>query len=106
MPLQVSPVSKCLDKKLMIFGFEVYDLLAIFLVLSVLNLVFGQSVLAIPLVWAPTAALAIILRVGKRGKPDKFLIHWIRFQIQPGILSAFYSGTVQPQPRRSKKEIK
>ena len=34
-------------------------------------------------------ALAALLRFGKRGKPDKFLIHWVRFQIRPGYYSAF-----------------
>lgn len=93
-------VSKCLDKKLIMFGFEVIDLLAIFLVLSVLNLVFGQTSLKIPLVWLPSLTLALVLKYGKRGKPDKYLVHWLRFQIKPGVLEAFPEPSrIEPPPR-------
>lgn len=87
-------VSKCLDKKLTLFGFEVADILAIFLTLSVLNFLFGQTSLKVAFVWLPTIALALVLRYGKQGKPDKYLIHWLRFQIKPGTLSAFHPPSV------------
>lgn len=86
-------VSKSLDRKLMLLGYEVADLLAIFLTLSVLNLLFGQSGMSFFLVWIPTFALAATLRIGKRGKPDKYLLHWLRYQMKPGIYSAF------PEPK-------
>jgi hypothetical protein len=89
MAVRQSPVSQCLDRRLTIAGFEVLDLLAIFLVLSVLNLLFSGTTAKVFLVWLPTAALAVTLRLGKRGKPDNFLVHWLRFQIEPGLLSAF-----------------
>ena len=89
MGLKSTHVSKCLDKKLQIFGFEIPDILAIFLILSILNLVFGQTQMKIFLVWLPPIALAVALRLGKKGKPDNFLIHWVRFQFRPGVLSAF-----------------
>lgn len=87
--MKTTSVSKSLDKKLSLFGFEVLDLLAIFIVLSALNLLFGQSSLKLFFVWTPTVLLAALLRFGKRGKPDKFLVHWMKFQIKPGHLSAF-----------------
>lgn len=87
--MRVTSVSKCLDRKLVLFGFEVLDLLAIFLVLSILNLIFGQTALKWLFVWAPTVVLAVVLRYGKQGKPEKYLVHWIRFQIKPGVYSAF-----------------
>jgi hypothetical protein len=93
MSLRSSGVSKCLEKKLSIFGFEIPDLLAIFLTLSILNFVFGQTSLKFPLVWFPTILLSLALYFGKRGKPENYLIHWLRFQIAPGIFSAF------PEPR-------
>lgn len=99
-------VSKCLDKKLMMFGFEVVDILVIFFSLSVLNFLFGQSSLKIFFVWLPPIVLALILRYGKRGKPDKYLLHWLRYQIKPGILSAFPEpsiGVPPPRIKRSKK---
>ena len=86
-------VSKSLDRKLMLFGYEVLDVLAIFLTLSLLNLLFGQSGMSFLLVWTPTLLLAVVLRLGKRGKPDKFLLHWLRYQVKPGIYSAF------PEPK-------
>ena len=41
--MRTVPVSKCLDKKLILFGYEVPDVLAIFLTLSILNFLFGQT---------------------------------------------------------------
>ncbi len=93
MDLKVTPVSKCLDKKMMIMGFEIPDLLFIFLTLSILNFFFGSSSLKWAFVWLPSFLLASTLRLSKRGKPDNFLIHWLRFQIRPGIYSAFSDPT-------------
>lgn len=89
MSLRTSAVAKCLDRKLLFFGFEVPDVLAIFLLLSVLNFVFGQMPFKALFVWLPTAAVAAVLRIGKKGKPDGYLVHWLRFQIKSGTLSAF-----------------
>lgn len=102
--MRVVDVSKCLDKKLMMMGFEVIDLLAIFLCLSILNFLFGQTSMKLLLVWAPSLALALVLKYGKRGKPEKYLIHWLRFQIKPGVLSAFPDPTEEapPRPRRTR----
>ncbi len=96
-------VSKCLDKKLTLFGFEVADVLAIFLTLSVLNFLFGQTPLKAVFVWLPSAALALVLRYGKQGKPDKYLVHWLRFQIKPGRLSAFEPPSVWEAPPKRKQ---
>lgn len=96
--LQTTPVAKCLDKKLMLFGFEVLDVLVIFITLSVLNLIFGQTSLKIFFVWIPTLILAAVLRYGKQGKPDGYLIHWIRFQMKPGVYSAFPDPSVWTPP--------
>ena len=93
MALTTTPISRCLDKKLIIFGFEVPDLLAIFLLLSVLNFVFGQSSLKLLLVWSPTLILAALLRFGKRDKPENYLVHILRYQIRPGVWSAFADGS-------------
>lgn len=91
--MRVTSVSKCLDKKLQMFGFEMPDLLAIFLSLSTLNLLFGSHPYKFLFVWIPPAILAVVLRIGKRGKPENFLIHWLRFQISPGVYSAFLKST-------------
>lgn len=103
MDLKSTPVSRCLDKKMILFGFEVPDLLAIFLTLSVLNFVFGQTSLKVFLVWLPTLVLAATLRFAKRGKPEGFLIHWLRYQIKPGVLSAFSDPTLSAPLKSSRK---
>lgn len=91
--MRTTGVSKCLDKKLIMFGFEVFDILAIFLTLSVLNFIFGQSSMKWLFVWIPTLMVSLILKFSKRGKPDKYLVHWLRFQVKPGVLSAFHEPT-------------
>lgn len=100
MELKVTPVSKCLDKKMMILGFEIPDLLFIFLTISVLNFLFGSTSLKWLFVWLPSASLALTIRLAKRGKPDNYLVHWLRFQIKPGIYSAFSDPTQDvPSPK-------
>jgi putative exporter of polyketide antibiotics len=86
--MQVTSVPKCLDKKLELFGFEILDLCAIFVSLSLLNLLFGQISRTF-LVWIPTIVLTIVLHFGKRGKPEKYLLHLLRFNLMPGTFSAF-----------------
>ena len=98
--LRSTAVSRCLDKKLLFFGYELPDVLVIFLFLAVLNLAFGRTQYKLVMVWLPAIALAIALRLAKRGKPDGFLIHYIRFQTRPRALSAFPEPTVRIIPPR------
>jgi hypothetical protein len=93
MGLHVTPVSRCLEKKLVIFGYEIPDLLAIFFVLSVLNFLLGWTGKRFLLVWCPTVILALVLRLGKRGKPDGFLLHWLKLKLTPKYRSAFSEPT-------------
>ncbi len=105
MSLKTTSVAKCLDKRLLLMGFEVLDVLMIFLTLSVLNFIFGQTSLKILFVWLPTATLAVVLYFGKKGKPDRYLIHWLRFQMKPGTYKAFPDSLnwVRPPTLRGKK---
>lgn len=105
MDLKTTEVSRCLDKKMMIMGFEVPDLLVIFLTMSVLNFLFGSTSVKWLLVWLPSIALASIIKWSKRGKPDNYLIHWLRYQIKPGILSAFKEPSTDLPSPLIKKEI-
>jgi hypothetical protein len=105
MDIKTTPVSKCLDKKMIVMGFEIPDLLAIFLTLSILNFLFGTTQMKLLLVWLPSTLLAATLRISKRGKPDNFLVHWLRFQIRPGILSAFQEPTEWDIPPRRRRKI-
>ena len=103
MDLQTTSVSQCLEKKLLIAGFEVPDLLAIFTVLSALNFIFGATHQKLLLVWLPSLALAATLRLGKRGKPDNYLVHWMRFRLSQRYLSAFPEPSYEFAPPTLKK---
>ena len=90
MSLRTVPVSRCLDKKLQIAGFEIPDLLAVFFLLSVLNFMFGKTEQKLLLIWLPSIVLAGVLRVSKRGKPDNYLVHFMRFHVRARSLFAFH----------------
>ncbi len=74
--------------KTKLFGFELGDLLFIFLYLALSNLVFGQTRLKFLVVWVGTFALAAALYFAKRGKPDGFLQHAGEYFWSAGVLSA------------------
>ncbi len=100
MELRTTSVSKCLDKKLKIMGFEVLDLFAMFLTISILNFIFGNTIFKLVLVWLPSLIVAGILYFGKRGKPDGYLMHWLRYQYFAATYSAFPdSDNWVPPPR-------
>ena len=104
--LRTVSVNQCLDKKLLVLGYEIPEVLGIFIWLSLLNFVFPAG-FKLCLVWLPTIAVAVVLRVGKRGRPDKYLVHWARFQIQPPLLSAFPdSNSFVPPPQFKKRGIR
>mgnify|MGYP001453151789 CR=1 FL=1 len=94
--MRVVQVSNCLDKKLRMFGFEIPDILAIFLVLSFANLLFGQSAYSLFLVWVPTITSGLLLRYVKKGKPDKFLSHSIKYFLGVAFFSAFNPHDFEP----------
>lgn len=102
MSLRSEPTSQSLEKKLLIAGFEVPDVLAIFLLLSILNFVFGGTDYKLMFVWAPTAVAAVVLRIGKRGKPDSYLVHLGKFLFRPKYLSAFKDPKVTNPPPKLK----
>jgi hypothetical protein len=89
MALRQTSVSRCLDKRLQIAGFDIPDLLAVFFLLSILNFIFGQSDFKLALVWLPTIAVALVLRIAKRGKPEDYLLHAVRHHLRRKCLSAF-----------------
>jgi hypothetical protein len=105
MPLKSEPTSQSLEKKLLILGYEVPDVLAIFLLLSILNFMFGQTNQKLLLVWLPVVVVALVLRIGKRGKPDNYLVHLAKFHLRPKYFSAFQSPTTDVAPPRRKKSL-
>ncbi len=88
MSLLVSKVPRALETKARLFGFELGDLLIIFLYLSLSNLIFGATRLKFPVVWLGTVAIATSLYFTKRGKPDQHLVHLGEYWRAPGVLTA------------------
>lgn len=82
-----SKVPRALEKKVRLFGFELADLLLVFLYLAVSNLIFGHTRLKLLLVWGGTSALASVLYFVKRGKPDGHLQHYGEYMVSPSVLS-------------------
>lgn len=89
MALKTSEVYRCLDKKALVFGFEIVDLLAVFLVLSVLNFMFRGLPYKFFITWVPALSLALFLRLGKAGKPENYLLHLVRYYFTPLVFSSF-----------------
>lgn len=98
--MRVTPVSKNLDKKLKILGFEVPDLLVIFLTIGILNFLVKDGSAKILYVWGPAVVLALAVRIFKRNKPDNFLVHWLRYHLLPEGLQAF------PAPKKQNYSFK
>ena len=87
MSLLVTKVPRSLESKTKLFGFELGDLLLIFLYLSLSNLVFGSTVIRPIAVWGGTVAMAGVLYFVKRGKPDHYLQHLGEYSRLEGMLS-------------------
>ena len=93
--MRLTAVNKSLDKKLKILGFEVPDILLIFLFIGLMNFIIQDGSDKVFYVWIPGVVLAIVLRIFKRNKPDNFLVHWVRFHILPEGLRAIPKAKLQ-----------
>lgn len=105
MGLKCTHMSQCLDKKILLWGFEMADLLIVFMVLAVLNLFFGETSNKLFFVWTPPTLLALLLRYGKKGKPENYLVHWLRYQFSSGIYCAFKGPDQNPLPPRFRSGV-
>ncbi len=90
--LEVSKVSRSLDQKTLIFWLEITDIFALVTFCSLLNLAFGGTVLKVYAVYLPTLVLAVTLILAKRGKPEGFLLHFLKFHLRAKHLSCFQGG--------------
>ena len=86
--LLTSTVPRTLDTKSKILGLELSDVLLLLLNLSVQNLIFGATHLKIPMVFGTNIALAALLFIFKRGKPDQFIQHFFEYLVTPTVKSA------------------
>lgn len=89
MALQTSKVYKCLEKKTLIMGFEIAEVFILSFLTAVLHFVFAASKMKLLWSFGPAILLGIFLRISKKGKPDNYILHWIRFHLSPGVYQAF-----------------
>jgi hypothetical protein len=93
--IESSKVSRSLDRKTLILWLEITDIFALVTFCSILNIIFGGTHLKVYCVYLPTLILGVTLVVAKRGKPEGFLLHFLKFHLQPKHLSCFESGPDQ-----------
>jgi hypothetical protein len=86
--LLVTRVPRALEMKSKLFGFELPDLLLVFMNLAITNLVFGATSFRYSLVWGTTLTLAAFLFFAKRGRPDSYLQHLGEFLVRPTYRAA------------------
>ncbi len=100
MEVYTSEVQRNLDAKFKVGGIEALDLLIALIFAAIMNLFFGDTVLELPLVIGCPALILAVFYFGKRGKPEKFLPHLLRFYVSPGFFSAGQEPTQAAQMRR------
>jgi hypothetical protein len=98
--LLTSVVPRTLETRSKILGLELADVLILFLNLSIQNLLFGGTHFKIPMVFGTSLALALVLFVFKRGKPDLFLQHYFQHLLSP---SHFYGNDPDQEYRPFRK---
>lgn len=84
MELKSSSVHRHLEVKWKIGPFEGLDLLIILIIASSMNLIFGNSRIGFYMVFVLPSILAIILYLGKRGKPEGYLFHLLKYLTSKG----------------------
>lgn len=100
--LLTTKVPRALEMKSKLFGYEIPDLLLIFMNLTATNLIFGATSFRYPLVWGTTVGLALFLFFAKRGRPDNYLQHLGEFIAKPAYRVAAGKDRIY---RRFKKDI-
>lgn len=90
--LESSSVNRSLDRKTTILWLELIDIFIIILTASILNLVFGKTGLKLYLVYLPSLLLTLVMIFSKRGKPDNFLLHYLKYSLRPKYLTCFEKG--------------
>lgn len=81
-------VYRDLNNKVTLMGFELFDLIALATFSSVMNLFFGRTFLALPLVFLLPGVLACILYWIKKNRPPGFLEHCIQYLAMADVIRA------------------
>ncbi len=86
--LKASLVHRRLDAKLKVGGVEAIDLLVVLILAAVLNLFLNSIPFGPIFIFGIPGFLFVAFYFGKRGKPDGYLLHAIKFYLSPGELRA------------------
>lgn len=86
--LKTSTVHRRLDAKFKIGGVEATDLLVVLILAAVMNLFFGRMAIGPLFIFGVPAIVFCALYFGKRGKPDGYLLHALKFYSSPGAIHA------------------
>jgi hypothetical protein len=105
MILNVTRVNRLLEKKTQMLGFELFDLFALLVLFSALNLVFSGFKWKLFMTLLPTLIAGLALRFGKDGKPENHLKHLLMYYVKPKSLFAFFEPDVQFRILRQKTEV-
>lgn len=100
--LNSSVVHRNLDSKVKFFGMELFDVLVVAGTASIINLLFGQTSIGGPMVFGLPSLLALVIYFGKKGKPERFLQDYIKFQSLPGIM---FSGSFPLNENKRLNEV-
>ena len=86
--LLVSPSNRNLERKIRLFGFEIFDLLILSGCLSLFNIAFKGIPYQMPLVWGVTGLCALLIFFTKRNKPENYLLYKVRYWFSPAVFYA------------------
>ncbi|OQW48796.1 MAG: hypothetical protein A4S09_13440 [Proteobacteria bacterium SG_bin7] len=86
--LKTSTIHRKLNAKFKIGGVDAADLLSVLFCAAVMNLFFGRFSIGPILIFGLPGVLFFVLYFGKRGKPDGYLLHAIKFYLTSGELRA------------------
>ena len=90
--LKTSQVHRRLDAKFKIGGVEAADLLGVLIMAAVMNLFFGSMTFGPIFIFGIPGLVFVALYFGKRGKPEGFLKHVIKFYLSSGEI---WAGTME-----------
>ena len=99
MELETTPVYRNLEAKTKIAGMEACDLIFVLLLACLMDLIFSTTHLRTAAVFVLPSCAGIVLYFGKRGKPDNYLQHFIRYHCTPSR----YSAGAQSQDKNQRK---
>ena len=88
MSINAATVQRNLDAKLKIGNIEALDLLIALICGAIMNLFFSGTALELPLVIGMPVLILAACYFGKRGKPEKYLPHLLRFYLETGFFAA------------------